>query len=349
MSKAAPKNPRLPAEFEPQEAVWLSWPSNRESCPRTYDRLQDKFGELASTISRYERVRINAPMLSHMGIRLSVADNEGDLGQVDIYEHATNDVWCRDHGPIFIKDKKSGDVAITDWKFNAWGEKFPPYDLDNTIPEKAAEVLKMDRFTSDMVLEGGAIETNGAGLLITTEAVLLDKKRNPKMTKAAAEKELKRMLGIESVFWLKEGIVGDDTGGHIDDMVRFIREDAVICMVEPKDTDPNHKILKQVREQLEDLRTVSGEKVEVIEIEMPNPVEAKNWRLERLPASYANFLILNNAIIFPIFGQKKKDALAEDIIAENFPGREMISMTAKDLLMEGGAIHCVAMNEPKAG
>lgn len=349
MSKASPKNPRLPAEFEPQEAVWLSWPSNRESCPRTYDRLQDKFGELASTISRYERVRINAPMLSHMGIRLSVADNEGDLSQVDIYEHATNDVWCRDHGPIFIKDKTSGVVSITDWKFNGWGEQFPPYDLDNTIPEKAAGVLKMDRFTSDMVLEGGAIETNGAGTLITTEAVILDKNRNPKMTKAAAEKEFKRMLGIDNVFWLEKGISGDDTGGHIDDMVRFIREDAVLCMVEPKDSDPNHKVLKKIREQLTDLRTSDGSKVEIIEVEMPNPVEAKNWRLDRLPASYANFLILNNAIIIPIFGQKKKDALAEDIISENFPGREMISMTAKDLLMEGGAIHCVAMQEPKAG
>ena len=314
MSKASPKNPRLPAEFEPQEAIWLSWPSNRESCPKTYDRLQDKFGELASTISRYERVRINAPMLSHMGIRLAVADNEGDLSQVDIYEHATNDVWCRDHGPIFIKDKTNGALSITDWKFNGWGEQFPPYDLDNQIPERAA-----------------------------------DKKRNPKMTKAAAEKEFKRMFGIESVFWLDKGISGDDTGGHIDDMVRFIREDAVICMVEPKDSDPNHKVLKKVREQLDDLRTADGSKVEIIEVEMPNAVEAKNWRLDRLPASYANFLILNNAIIIPIFGQKKKDALAEDIISENFPGREMISMTAKDLLMEGGAIHCVAMHEPKAG
>lgn len=347
MSKGYPQNYRLPAEFEPQEAIWLSWPANKESCPKTYAKLQDKFGEIAASISRYERVRINAPVLAHMNIRLSIADNEGDLSQVDIYENATNDVWCRDHGPIFIKHKETGKVAITDWEFNAWGGKFPPFDLDNAIPAKAAEALKMDRFTSKMILEGGAIETNGKGVLITTEAVLLNKNRNPGMSKADVEKELKAMLGVESIFWLKNGIAGDDTDGHIDDMVRFVREDAVICMVETKETDPNFKVLKENRERLNDLRTTSGERVEVIEIEMPQPIEVKDWRLSRLPASYANFLIVNNAVLVPMFGHKKKDPAAEDKIAECFPGREIISVACKDLVMEGGALHCIAMHQPK--
>lgn len=347
MSKGYPQNYRLPAEFEPQEAIWLSWPANKESCPKTYAKLQDKFGEIAASISRYERVRINAPVLAHMNIRLSIADNEGDLSQVDIYENATNDVWCRDHGPIFIKHKETGKVAITDWEFNAWGGKFPPFDLDNAIPAKAAEALKMDRFTSKMILEGGAIETNGKGVLITTEAVLLNKNRNPGMSKADVEKELKAMLGVESIFWLKNGISGDDTDGHIDDMVRFVREDAVICMVETKETDPNFKVLKENRERLNDLRTTSGERVEVIEIEMPQPIEVKDWRLSRLPASYANFLIVNNAVLVPMFGHKKKDPAAEDKIAECFPGREIISVACKDLVMEGGALHCIAMHQPK--
>jgi agmatine deiminase len=347
MSKAFPKNHRLPAEFEPQEAVWLSWPTNRESCPKTYNRLQDKFGEIAATISRYERVRINAPTLAHMGIRLSIADNEGDLSSVDIYDHATNDVWCRDHGPIFIKERDTGKLAVTDWEFNAWGGKFPPFDLDNGIPARAAEVLGLDRYSSSMILEGGAIETNGQGLLITTEAVLLNKNRNPKMSKADVEKELKGMLGVDTVFWLKEGIAGDDTDGHVDDVVRFIREDALICMVEPRESDPNHRVLKEIRERLDDLRAPDGSKMEIIEVEMPLPVEVKDWRLSRLPASYANFLILNNAVLMPIFSQKKKDAQAEDIIAECFPGREVISVTSKDLIMEGGALHCIAMHEPK--
>ncbi|HYF37851.1 MAG TPA: agmatine deiminase family protein [Prosthecobacter sp.] len=348
MSKGYPQNYRLPAEFEPQEAIWLSWPSNKESCPKTFHKLQDKFGEIASTASRYERVRINAPLLSHMNIRLSIADNEGDLSQVDIYEHNTNDVWCRDHGPIFIKSNDTGKVAITDWKFDAWGGKFP-HDLDNTIPEKAANVLKMDRFVSDMVLEGGAIETNGKGLLLTTEAVLLNPNRNggKARNKADVEKELKAMLGVNQIVWFKKGIEGDDTDGHIDELVRFIREDAVICMTETKETDPNFKVLKQIREQLDDVRTAEGGKLEIIEIEMPNSIEVKDWRLSRLPASYANFLILNNAVLIPMFGQKKKDAIAEDKIAECFPGREIISVACKDLLMEGGALHCIAMHQPK--
>ncbi len=347
MSKGYPENYYLPAEFEPQEAIWLSWPANKESCPKTYHKIQDKFGEVAAAVSRYERVRINAPMLAHMNIRLSIADNEGDLSQVDIYEHTTNDVWCRDHGPIFIKHRETGKVAVTDWEFNAWGGKFPPFDLDNTIPEKAANVLKMDRFSSKMILEGGAIESNGKGVLITTEAVLLNKNRNPGMSKADVEKELKAMLGVETVFWLKNGIAGDDTDGHIDDMVRFVREDAVICMVETKETDPNFKVLKENRERLNDLRTVSGERVEVIEIEMPQAIEVKDWRLSRLPASYANFLVVNNAVLVPMFGHKKKDPAAEDKIAECFPGREIISVACKDLIMEGGALHCIAMHQPK--
>ncbi len=348
MSKAYPKNYRLPAEFEPQEAVWLSWPHNKDSCPKTFHRIQDKFGEIASSISRYERVRISAPMLAHMNIRLSIADNEGDLSQVDIYENLTNDVWCRDHGPIFIKNNESGQVAITDWNFNAWGGKFP-YDLDNQIPAKAAASLKMERFESEFTLEGGAIESNGKGLLLTTESVLLNPNRNggKARTKAEVEKELKAMLGVTDIVWFKQGIEGDDTDGHIDDLVRFIRDDAVICMVESKENDPNFKVLKQIREQLDDVRLPGGGKLEIIEVEMPNAMEMKDWRLSRLPASYANFLILNNAVMVPVFGQKKKDQLAEDVIAECFPGREVIPVTCKDLVTEGGALHCIAMTQPK--
>jgi agmatine deiminase len=207
----------------------------------------------------------------------------------------------------------------------------------------------MDRYTSDFVLEGGAIETNGKGLLLTTEAVLLNPNRNggKARKKEEVEKELKAMLGVTDIVWFKKGIEGDDTDGHIDDLVRFVREDAVICMVETKESDPNFKALKQIREQLDDVRTADGSKLEIIEIEMPNAIEAKDWRLSRLPASYANFLIVNNAVMVPIFGQKKKDALAEDKIAECFPGREIIPVTCKDLVMEGGALHCIAMQQPK--
>ncbi|MGH6884351.1 MAG: agmatine deiminase family protein, partial [Hypericibacter sp.] len=249
-----PQNYRLPAEFEPQEATWLSWPSNKEACPKTYLRLQDKFGEIAANIARYQRVRICAPDNMHMGIKLSIADNEGDLSQVDLYDYPTNDVWARDHGPIFIKHNETGKVAITDWKFNAWGEQFSPYDADDGVPARAAQELKMESFSSKFVLEGGAIECNGQGVLITTEAVMLDPKRNPGKTKADVEKELKAMFGVSHIFWLGKGIAGDDTGGHVDDMVRWVREDAVLCMVESKENDENYKVLKENRERLQDLR-----------------------------------------------------------------------------------------------
>ncbi len=347
MSKSSPTNYRLPAEFEPQEATWLSWPSNKDACPKTYLRLQDKFGEIAANLARYQRVRINAPDRMHMGIRLSIADNEGDLSQVDLYDHPTNDVWCRDHGPIFLKHNETGKCAIADFKFNAWGGQFPPWDLDDGIPAKAAEVLKMERFTSDLVLEGGAIECNGQGVLITTESVMLDPKRNPGKTKADIEKELKRMFNIQTVFWLGKGIAGDDTGGHIDDMVRWVREDAVLCMVESKESDANFKVLKENRERLNDLRTVKGEKVEIIELEMPNAIEVKDWRLNRLPASYANYMIANNALIIPTFKQKKKDAIAEEVLCDLFPGRELTTYEGKDFIMEGGALHCISMHQPK--
>ena len=342
-----PENYRLPAEFEPQEATWLSWPANKESCPKTYLRLQDKFGEIASNLARYQRVRICAPANMHMGIKLSIADNEGDLSQVDIYDHATNDVWARDHGPIFIKHNETGKVAVTHWKFNAWGGKFPPFDQDALVPEKAAEWLKMERFTSDLVLEGGAIECNGAGVLITTEAVMLDPNRNPGKTKADIETELKKMFGLKSVFWLNKGIEGDDTGGHVDDMVRWVREDAVLCMVESKENDANYRILKENRERLNDLRTADGGKVEIIELEMPNAMEVKDWRLDRLPASYANFMLANNALLLPTFKQKKKDAIAEEVICDLFPGRELTTYDGKDFIMEGGALHCISMHQPK--
>lgn len=349
MSKASPSPHYMPAEWSPQEAVWLSWPCNPDSAPRTHEVLQDKFGEIAADISRFEKVRINAPAIAHHSIRLHIADHEGDLSMVELFDHPTNDVWCRDHGPIFVKDRATGALTITDWGFNAWGGKFPPFDLDNQIPARVAEAFKLPRVASDMILEGGSIEGNGAGVLITTEAVLLNKNRNPDWSKKQIEDEIKKNLGISSIFWLGSGIEGDDTDGHIDDITRFIREDAVLTVVEKRDSDPNYKILEENRERLQDLRTGDGSRVEVLTIEMPEPLRPKkNWRLDRLPASYANFLIINGAVLVPIFGQKRNDNKALGIIRDCFPGREVIGILASDLVFEGGAIHCISQQQPTA-
>ena len=341
----------MPPEWSPQEAVWLSWPVED---PRHWggakrEMIWAKFAEIAAAISRFETVRINAPAADHAAISTACNRAKSVPERIELFNHPHNDVWCRDHGPIFVKHGITGEVALTDWEFNAWGGKFPPWDLDNAIPEKAAAALKMERFTSKMILEGGAIETNGKGTLLTTEAVLLNPNRHGGKpgNKAEVEKELKAMLGVKDIVWFKKGIEGDDTDGHIDDIVRFIREDAVICMVEPRDSDPNHKVLKEIRERLDDVKAPDGGKLEIIEIEMPQAIEMKDWRLSRLPASYANFMIMNNAVLLPLFGHKKKDAAAEDKISECFPGREIISMMAKDLVTEGGAFHCIGMHQPK--
>lgn len=340
----------MPAEWAPQEAVWLSWPCNKASCPSTYESLQEKFGEIAAHISSHQKVRINAPAAEHHAIRLHIMDNEGDLGEVEIYDHPTNDVWCRDHGPIFVKHRETGEVALTDWQFNSWGGKFPPFDLDNQIPEKVAEALKMKRFVSNMILEGGSIDVNGQGVLLTTEAVLLNKNRNPEWTKKQIETEIKKMLGVSSIFWLKNGIEGDDTDGHIDDITRFVRKDTVLTMVETQSSDPNYKVLQENRERLQDLRTTDGSRVEIIELEMPNAITPKKgWRLDRLPGSYANFLIINGAVLVPTFRQSKKDKKALGVLGELFTGREIIGVESSKLVMEGGALHCISQQQPKAG
>jgi agmatine deiminase len=338
----------MPAEWAPQEAIWLSWPCNRDSAPETHEALQAKFGEIASAISRFEKVRINAAGSWHKRIEKSIAAQGGDLKLVELYDHPTNDVWCRDHGPIFVKHIGTGEVALTDWQFNAWGGKFPPWNLDNEIPQRIAQALEFPVFESPMIFEGGSIDVNGAGVLLTTEAVLLNKNRNPDWSRKDIEAEIKRLLGVSSIFWLKEGIEGDDTDGHIDDITRFVREDVVVTMVEKRDSDPNYKILEANREKLQDLRTVTGSRVEVLSLEMPEPLKPKGgWRLDRLPASYGNFLIINEAVLVPIFDQAKRDAYALGFIKECFPEREVIGIEASDIVFEGGALHCISQQQPR--
>lgn len=338
----------MPAEWSPQEAVWLSWPCNRDSAPETHEVLQAKFGEIAAAISRFETVRINADGAWHKRIRQSIEAHRGDMARVELFEHPTNDVWCRDHGPIFVKHRETGALALTDWEFNAWGGKFPPWDLDNQIPERIAAALDLPRFASPMILEGGSIEVNGEGLLLTTEAVLLNKNRNPDWSRKDIEAEIQKLLGAQSIFWLGSGIEGDDTDGHIDDITRFIREDVVLTMVEKRDTDPNYHVLEQNRERLADLRTSSGGRVEVLTLEMPEPLVPRGgWRLDRLPASYANFLILNDAVLAPVFNQGKRDTRALGFIGECFPSREVIGVECSDLVFEGGALHCISQQQPR--
>ena len=333
----------MPAEWEPQTAVWLSWPHKRASWPGFFRPIPYKFAEIVTRISQFEEVRINIAKPLQKRAWSLIEKAGADLSKVTLYDHPTNDAWCRDHGPIFVKNDKSGEVALTDWDYNAWGDKYPPYDLDNKIPPSIAKKLGLRRFEKKMVLEGGSIDVNGDGLLLTTEACLLHKNRNPSLTKEQIEQNLRDYLGVHTILWLGDGIIGDDTDGHIDDLSRFFRADGIVTVVETNKRDKNYKILQENLERLHALRTPAGKKFKIAELPMPKPSFCDG---QQLPASYANFLIINGAVLMPAFRQPKKDDEALDVLAACFPDREIIPIDCLDLVWGLGTLHCISQQQP---
>ncbi len=336
---------RMPAEWEPQEAVWLSWPHNRKSWPGQFRPVPEAFATFVAAISRFEEVRINCADRLQARAKRFCEKAGAEMSRVTFYDHPTNDAWCRDHGPIFVKNDKTGEVAITDWAYNAWGDKYPPYDLDNEIPPSIAKKLKMRRFVNDMVLEGGSIDVNGAGMLLTSEQCLLNENRNPHLTREQIERNLKDYLGVKTILWVGEGIVGDDTDGHIDDITRFYREDAFVTCIETNKRDPNHKILENVMERLKSFRTPKGKKFEIATLPMPKPFGFKG---QMVPASYANFLVINGAVLVPNFRQPKRDAEANEVLGACFPGREVIPIDCYHIIWGLGTLHCLSQQQPSS-
>lgn len=338
---------RMPAEWEPQAAVWLSWPSGDPACwPETLAKVEAVFAGIAAAISRYQPVRINAPAARHESIRRRILDAGAAAHAVELYDHPNNDVWCRDHGPLFVKHRETGQLAVTDWGFNGWGDKFGPYDLDDRIPGHIARSLGLPRHEAGMILEGGSIEQNSLGQLLTTEAVLLNPNRNPGLTRSEIEERIKAFLGMKEIFWLGAGIEGDDTDGHIDDIARFVNDSTLVISRERDSRHPNHRILAENRERLGDFRLPGGSRPEIVEIDLPEACEAPGWRLPVLPASYVNFLILNGAVLVPVFGQKRRDTAALGLLGELFAGREIVPIDALEIVREGGAIHCISQQQP---
>jgi agmatine deiminase len=301
------------------------------------------FAEIVRQISRREQVRINcAAALQPRAKRLCTAAG-ADMSRVAFHDHPTNDAWCRDHGPIFVKNDRTGEIALTDWAYNAWGDKYPPYDLDNEIPPRIAKALRMRRFVNDMILEGGSIDVNGEGLLLTSEQCLLNVNRNPRRTRAEIEQTLKAWLGVAAILWVGDGIVGDDTDGHIDDITRFYKPDGFVTCVERNRRDPNHRILRANRERLGTFRTPAGRRFDVVELPMPKPFAFDG---QRVPASYANFLVVNGAVLVPQFRQKKRDAEAREILGHCFRGREIVGVDCHDLIWGLGTLHCISQQQP---
>ena len=334
---------RMPAEWEPQAAIWLSWPHNHATWPGQFRSIPGVFAKIVRQISRFEAVRINCAARLQTRAKRLCAQAGADMTRVTFYNHPTNDAWCRDHGPIFVKRDRTGEVAVTDWVHNAWGGKYPPYDLDNLIPPHIARQLKLRRFENDMVLEGGSIDVNGRGLLLTSEQCLLNKNRNPHLTRAQIERNLKDFLGVKSVLWVGEGIAGDDTDGHIDDLTRFYKPDGLVTVIEPNHRDLNHRPLAENLERLKNFRTPAGRKFDLVTLPMPQPF---GFRGQRVPASYANFLIINGAVLVPQFRQKQRDAAARAILGGCFPGREVIPIDCHHLIWGLGTLHCISQQQP---
>jgi agmatine deiminase len=350
---------RLPAEWEPHEATWLSWPHKEASWPGKIDRIFPVYAQMVTALARSETVHINVNDAEMETAARRFLDQAGIGATADVRFHRfpTNDAWCRDHGAIILKhraaDRRSRAAGIsrpsarrlaTDWDYNAWGDKYPPYDLDNLIPARMAEALGIPCQKGGMVLEGGSIDSNGAGLLLTTESCLLNPNRNPHLTRDEIEGRLVEMLGVEKILWLGDGIVGDDTDGHIDDLTRFVGERVVVTAIEDDPTDENYKSLRDNLRRLESMTDLEGRPLEIVGVPMPPAVVYEG---QRLPASYANFYVANKAVLLPTYNYPN-DERARAVLAKLFPTREIVGLDCTDLIWGLGAFHCLTQQVPAA-
>ncbi len=334
----------FPAEFAPHQSTWLSWPHKEASWPGKIHTIFPSYVAFIKTLVRFEEVNINVcDEAMKLSATLLLQDAGVDMSRVHFYMHPTNDAWCRDHGPAFLLNKQDPNKkAIVDWNYNAWGNKYPPFDLDDVIPTKIGKSLGLDVFHPGIIMEGGSVDFNGAGTVITSTACLLNPNRNPHLNQSQIEQYLMDYYGQEQVLWVDEGIVGDDTDGHIDDTVRFVNEDTVITVIEENRKDENYALLQHNLKQLHTMRLLNGKQLNIVEIPMPDDVI---WEDQRLPASYANFYIANQQVIVPTYKCSKDDEVLLSI-QTCFPGREVIGIDSTDIIWGLGSFHCLSQQEP---
>ncbi len=339
----------FPAEWHPHVATWLSWPHTEASWTRERQELMfPAYIEFIKAIAESEHVCINAhneTVMQAAKLRLLLAG--ADLSRITLLPHPTNDSWCRDHGPAFLINPSTKQRMIVNWGYNAWGNKYPPYDRDNLIPIEIAHYRKLDYVTpaastGGIIMEGGSVEFNGAGTVLTSRACLLNQNRNSQLTQANIEQYLCDYYGVRQVLWVEEGIVGDDTDGHIDDTVRFVNEDTVIAAHESNKNDDNYPFLQEIHHELKQMRLLNGKQLTIVELPMPDPIWSDGIRL---PASYANFLITNGSVIVPTF-RCAKDQPALDIIGQCFPDRKIVGIDSTDIVWGLGSFHCLSQQEP---
>lgn len=336
----------MPAEWEPHAATWLTWPRPEGiSFPGRYEPVPDVYAQFIFHLTQHEAVHINVwheDMAED--IRKVLRRHHVPLERVFFHEFPSYEPWCRDHGPIFVvRDSAAGrDRAVVDWGYNAWGGKYPPFDLDDAIPQHVAKLRGLPVFNPGIVMEGGSLELNGRGTLLTTEACLLNPNRNPNLNKAQIEQYLRDYLGVSHILWLGDGIVGDDTDGHIDDLTRFVNPNTVVTVVEEDPADENFGLLQENLARLRTMTDETGRPLRIVELPMPGLVQCED---QRLPASYANFYIANGQVIVPTY-RHANDARVLEILQREFPDRKVVGIDSTDLIWGLGSFHCISQQEP---
>lgn len=368
---AAPDAPaargyRMPAEWEPHAATWLSWPRrDGVSFPGrgAYDKAMPAIAKMVHALADSEPVNINVCDAAHeVEVRKILSKVGARDSHVTFHHIPINEPWCRDHGPIFVTRSEAPKSLILDWGYNAWGCKYPPFDDDDYVPTAVAEKLGLPVEHPGMILEGGSIDVNGGGLLLTSRSCLLNPNRNPELKQAQIEQRLRDWLGVREILWLGDGIEGDDTDGHIDDIARFVGTDTIVCAYEEDENDANHEPLRANHEFLAglttDAKTVGssgGEDSEEGDAEEGNPARFDVLKLpmprkivrdgQRLPASYANFYVANKVVLLPIFADTN-DRWAAAILEKAFPGRKIVGIDCRELIWGLGAFHCLTQQQP---
>ena len=348
----------MPAEWRAHEATWLSWPKDPETWPDRVPQVENIFLQMMAALAPHETVNL---LVDDEETEHSVRARCTFAGAQKVRCHriVTVDSWIRDYGPNFLVSDQVSDklqfvehgpgLAFNDWIFNAWGNKYEELKQDDSIPQRLESLLKAPRFEPGIVMEGGSIEVNGAGCVLTTEQCLLNPNRNPELSRTDIEQSLKDYLGVAKVLWLGEGIVGDDTDGHIDDVARFVTENTIICAVEDDPLDANYGLLQDNLKRLQKMTDTHGRAFEIVTLPMPGVVGGASTdkrNLDRLPASYLNFYIANNVVLAPVFGHPN-DARALETLERVFPDRRVVGINCKPLVWGMGTIHCVTQQQPK--
>jgi len=346
----------MPPEWAPHLACYLAWPHNRDTWPGKFEVIPPIYADMVAKIARFEPVRLavtdekqidDVCAMIRDAARRTENEAPGPLLPIDIFHLPTNDAWVRDHGPIFVNRLTTAAIVgpnqiALDWRFNSWGEKYGAFDLDNVVPQKLGRRYGFEVIEPGIVLEGGSIDVNGAGSLLTTESCLLNPNRNPTLSRADIEDYLRTYLGVTNVLWLGDGIAGDDTDGHIDDLARFVAPDTIVTVVEDDPADVNYPVLRDNLARLRAMRDQDGRAFKIATLPIPPAVIHEDTRL---PASYANFYIANGAVLMPTFNARA-DAFAAKTLQRLFPNRRVVGIPSTDLVWGLGSVHCLSQQHP---